>query len=62
MSNNCQRGERAKDHPAPFDGKEVVFSIVSVAAMLPSRHIEKVTATTLGNYQFVCSADAPPDD
>src|SRR5260370_16096976 len=59
VKQTIKAGERAKDHPAPFDGKEVVFSIVQRGGKVHSRHIEKVTANNLKEIiNSVCSADA----
>ncbi len=52
-------GERPKDYPAPFEGKQAVFSIVQRGGRVYSRHVEKVTAENLMNViNSVCAADA----
>jgi transposase-like protein len=40
-------GERPKDHPGPFAGKEAVVSVLQRGGRVQSRHIEKVTAKNL---------------
>jgi transposase-like protein len=40
-------GERAKDHPAPSDGKEIVVSVLQRGGRVQSRHIQKVSAKNL---------------
>jgi transposase-like protein len=44
---SVKTGERPKDRPAPFAGKEVVVSVLQRGGRVQSRHIEKVSAKNL---------------
>jgi transposase-like protein len=52
-------GERAKDRRSPVDNKQAVFSVLQRGGRVQSRHIERVTGTTLkGAIKELCAEDA----